>query len=502
MPRSKRIYRLTKTRYLSGLICPKALWLSEHDSDQASAPSAFQERILRQGTEVSLLATERFPGGVRIEAPPYQTERALQETRDALASGAPALYEGAFLFRETLVRVDVLRRGPAGSWDLIEVKSTTQIKEEHLSDAAVQRFVLEGSGVRLDRVYLMHLNRECAYPDLSDLFAVEDVTEQIGDALASVEDNLDAFLKLLRRRSAPVVPVGPQCTAPYLCAFYDHCWKAVPPMSVFNIPRLSARDKAELAERNILAIEDLPAGFPLPPEPRRFVDLYLKREAQIDWPAIRSELAALAFPLYFLDFETDNPAVPRFDGLHPYGRIAFQYSCHLLEVDGRLRHFEYLHGESTDPRSPLARSLSEALGGQGTLIAYNAAFEKGVLLELAGFFASIAPRLSVQFQAAAGRLWDLLGIFRRFYLDPAFGGSNSLKNVLPVLLPEFGYAALEVQNGEEAQVAWERLIELPAGVEKQRLDSALRAYCRQDSLAMVEIYRQLKTRADTARGGS
>jgi hypothetical protein len=499
---SPRQYRLTKTRYLTGLNCPKALWLSVHDPQKATPPSAFQEHIMRQGTEIGILATERFPGGVRIEVPSYQTEQALQDTRHALASGAPALYEGAFLFLETLVRVDILRRDEAGAWDLVEVKSTTQVKAEHLPDAAVQRFVLEGSGVRLGRVYLMHLNPECLYPDLSDLFRMEDVTEQIGDVLVEVEGNLASFLKLLRRRSVPEAPVGPQCTEPYHCAFHEHCWKNLPPVSVFNIPRLSVQAKTELAQRNIVAIEDLPADFALPPVQRRFVDLYLAGRALVDWGAIREELAALEFPLRFLDFETDNPAVPRFAGLHPYGRIPFQYSCHVLQADGSLRHSEYLQGQVGDPRPPLARSLEEALGGEGRVVAYNAAFEKGVLLELAEHLATEYPLLSARLEAGAGRLWDLLEIFRNFYLDPAFGGSNSLKNVLPVLLPQFSYSTMEVQNGEEAQLAWERLIELPEGPPKRRLEAALRAYCRLDSLAMVEIYRQLKARADKACGGN
>jgi hypothetical protein len=229
------------------------------------------------------------------------------------------------------------------------------------------------------------------------------------------------------------------------------------------------------------------------------VDLYQGGQARVDWPAIHRELDGLQFPLHFLDFETDNPAVPRFEGLHPYERVPFQFSCHRLTADGYLDHFEYLHEESGDPRPPLARARGRGLGAAGSLVAYNASFERGVLLELAAFLGP-GP-LASALQAASGRLWDLLAVFRDHYLDPAFGGSNSLKSVLPVLLPAFSYEGLEVASGEEAQAAWERLMGLPEGAEKRRLADALRAYCRQDSRAMVEIYRFLKARAAPGSAG-
>jgi hypothetical protein len=484
-----RPYRLTKSRYIKGLICRKALWLQEHDPARAGPCTAARERVLDQGIEVGRLAAERFPGGVLVPAGPQEPERALAETRQALACGAPAVFEAAFLHHQTLVRVDVLRLTAGGVWDLIEVKSTTRVKEEHLPDVAVQRFVAEGSGLRLGGVFLMHLNPECTFPDLSDLFVLEDLGAQVAGTLAGVGGELEGFLRLLGERAEPRVPVGPQCTSPYECQFRAYCWRRVPEVSVFDVPLLKAEAKAELAARGILDIARIPADFPLPPTSRRFVDLYLGGRARVDWPAIRRELEGLEFPLHFLDFETDNPAVPRFAGLHPFSRLPFQFSCHRLASGGELRHFEHLHAGPGDPRPPLARALGEALGPAGTLVAYNASFEKSVLQELAAF---LEPgRLAAALEAASGRLWDLLAIFREHYQDPAFGGSNSLKSVLPALLPAFSYEGLEVANGEEAQAAWERLIGLPEGPEKSRLAEALRAYCRQDSLAMVEIYRFL-----------
>ncbi len=494
--RPARPYRLTKSRYVKGLLCPRALWLQEHDPERASPRTPAQQRLLDQGAQVGELARTRFPGGVPVKAAAYELERALTETRRALASGAPAVFEAAFLHQQTLVRVDVLRRAAAGAWDLIEVKSTTRVKEEHLPDASVQRHVAAGAGLPVAGVFLMHLNPECVFPDLSDLFVQEDLSSQVAENQGEVGVKLDGLLRLLGEPEEPRLPVGPQCLGPHECEFRAYCWRRVPEVSVFNLPRLGSEAKGQLAARGILEIARIPPDFPLPPASRCFVDLHLDGRARVDWPAIHGELDRLEYPLHFLDFETDNPAVPRFEGLHPYGRLPFQFSCHRLAAGGELRHFEYLHDQPTDPRPALARALGDALGPKGTVVAYNAAFEKGVLQELAAF---LGPgMLSSALVAAAGRLWDLLAIFRQHYLDPAFGGSNSLKSVLPVLLPAFSYEGLEVANGEEAQAAWGQLTGLPEGLEKRRLADALRSYCRQDSLAMVEIHGFLKTQGRPA----
>jgi hypothetical protein len=481
-------YRLSKSKYLTGLNCLKALWLAIRAPEKAEPPSPAQEYIFAQGTQVGIDARERFAGGVLVRSPSYQAAEAVAETRSAMAAGVPALFEGAFLHDNVLVRVDVLRRAAlAGSWDLIEVKSTTSVKPQHVPDLAVQRFVLSGCGVRVSRVLLMHLNPGCTYPDLSDLFVQEDLTEEIAESEREVASNLEGFRGVLRRRREPSVPLGPQCTSPYRCPYIPWCWRRVPRVSVFNLPRLSAEKQRELVSRNILRIEDLPPELPLSAAQRRFVELYRCDSPEIDWPAIRRELSGLEHPLYFLDFETDSPAIPRYPGTHPYVKIPFQYSCHRLEADGTLVHGEYLHTSPDDPRPPLAQALLDWVGPMGTVVAYNAPFERSVLTALA----ESVPSLGVALLATAARLWDLLEVFRSHYQDPAFGGSNSIKSVLPVLVPGMSYESLAVQDGTAAQAAWNRLLREQSPGGRWELEAALRAYCTQDSLAMVEIYRVL-----------
>jgi hypothetical protein len=489
-------YRLSKSKYVRGLICLKALWLTIHAPEKQAPPSAAVSYRFEKGIEVGLLAQGEFPGGITVQTPSYLAAEAVEETASVLQTAPSALFEAAFFYDNILVRVDVLRRcagrdgGLAGTWDLIEVKSTTAVKPEHLGDVAVQQYVLQGCGLRLGGAYLMHLDPDCRYPDFSNLFRLADVGAASEQELRAVPETLERFKAALSRSEEPEVRIGPQCDDPYECPFKAYCWRQVPEVSIFNIPRLKAEQKVELISRDILKIEDLPPEYPLSETQSKFVSLYCSGRSEIDAGAIGEWLGLLRFPLYFLDFETDSPAVPRYDGTHPFEKVPFQYSCHRLEADGSLSHQEYLHGGPDDPRPSLARSLAAAVGGWGNIVVYNAAFERGVLASLAAG----QPEFEQVLKDMIGRIRDLLELFRLYYLDPAFRGSNSIKNVLPVLVPGMSYEDLEVRDGTEAQMAWNRMIFLEPCPERRRLQAALLSYCRQDSLAMVEIFKVLQAR--------
>jgi hypothetical protein len=489
-------YRLSKTKYVQGITCPKALWLSIYAPEKQAPPSPGTEYRFKVGIEVGLLAQERFLDGVEIKTPSYLAAKAVEETQTVVNSVPTAVFEAAFFFGNVLIRVDVLRRsadqngGSSATWDLIEVKSTTTVKPEHLHDVAIQQYVLEGCGITVGGAYLMHINSACTYPDLSDLFFLEEVSSRYAEARALVPDTLQRFEGVLSQEAEPGIDIGPHCDDPYECAFKGYCWRHVPGVSIFNIPRLKANQKTELIARSILRIEDLPATYPLSDSQQKFVRLYRAGQPEIDAAGIRGQLTALDYPLYFLDFETDSPAVPRYPGTHPYEKVPFQYSCHYLEKFGSLGHCEYLHEELSDPRPSLVRSLIESIGADGSIMVYNAGFERGVLKALA----VQQPQWQEALLGMAERLWDLLDIFRLYYFDSAFGGSNSIKNVLPVLVPDLSYEELEVQDGTEAQIAWNELLYLEDCEEKDQRLSALKQYCRLDSLAMVEIFKVLWTR--------
>ena len=215
--------------------------------------------------------------------------------------------------------------------------------------------------------------------------------------------------------------------------------------------------------------------------------MYKRQEKRIDYKEIDSLLGSLIYPIHFLDFETDNPAIPRFAGMHPFERIPFQFSVHVLEKDGMLIHQEFLHTDNTDPREAIAKSLVTDIRPIGSIVAYNASFEQGVIKELA----TTVPELSEPLLSFLPRFFDLLIVFRNHYKDPAFLGSNSIKSVLPVLVPELSYKDLQVRNGGDAQVTWNEMILEPDPVRKQELAQALREYCQLDTFAMVRLFQKL-----------
>ncbi|MCH7763707.1 MAG: DUF2779 domain-containing protein [Candidatus Marinimicrobia bacterium] len=481
-----KINRLSKSKYLSGLQCHKRLWLEIHKPELAPPPPPGEQRIFDQGTKVGELATEEFPDGVLIEADYLNIPEAVKQTEEALDNSVDVIFEGCFIFENVLVRPDIILRNDLGSWNMIEVKSSTGVKEVNIHDVAVQTWVLRGSGLEVKRVFLKHINRDCVYPDLSNLFRTDDITEPVNAVLPAIPKKLSEYKSMLDK-SEPNVSIGEHCSNPYDCQFSDYCWKDVPEHSIFTIPRLRWSVKERLIERNKITINDLSAEFPLNENQQKYIKSLEGKKPIVDRNGIKGELDKLEYPLHFLDFETDGPAIPRFDGLHPYEQFPFQYSCHILDQKGNLEHKEYLQETESDPRKSLIESLVAAIGDKGSVIAYNAGFEKGVMNKLAQW----CPEYSEQLQSIIGRLWDQLVIFRKYYTDYRFKGSNSLKKVLPVMVPSMSYENLDVSDGIEAQVTWNEMIQLPDGGEKSKLIKELKEYCGQDTLAMIMIHKRL-----------
>jgi len=482
---------LSKSKYLVGTQCPKRLWLEAHRRDLMPPTSPAQERVFAAGHEVGRLARERFPGGILIEEDPLRWRDAVVATKKALDTGARILFEPCFFHADTISRADILVRNEEGSFDLIEVKSNTGTKAVHVLDLAVQTYVYEGSGLRIRKACLMHLSSACRFPDLTGLFTTVDLSEKVRAYLPEVPGTIAALKATLDSAEEPSVRLGTRCTNPYDCGFFEYCgklWK-LPRASVFDIPHLAADMRDELIEQGILALEDIPPETEIGAQGERFLRLYREGRKEIDLEGIRDWLAALRFPLYFLDFETDAPAVPRLPGLGPFGSLPFQFSLHVVHEDGRVVEAEgFLHEDESDPRPGIARALIEQIGSGGSIIAYNASFEKRVIGQLAEFLPELKPALG----SMQNRFADLLDVFRKYYIDPAFKGSNSIKAVLPVICPELSYAVLDVHDGEDAQVAWSELISTKDPERKAKLAAALRSYCGLDTLAMVRLYRHLR----------
>ncbi|MEZ4752263.1 MAG: DUF2779 domain-containing protein, partial [Bdellovibrionota bacterium] len=428
--------------------------------------------------------------GILIDADYREPERALAQTKTAIESGTAVLFEAAFLYQKTLVRVDILVKNADGSWDLIEVKSSTQLKEEHLSDVAIQRYVLEGNGLRFNKTWVMHLNRACKYPKLENLFSKTDCTAAVEKRLSLVSDTVDKLTTALAAPHPPSVPIGPYCDSPRACAFKSTCWAGIPEHSVFELHGAWASTKFKLYSNGIVRISEIPVSQKVPRSKAEQLQAVRTGKPVLDATGLAAFLASMQYPIYFLDFETIGFAIPRHGGMAPYDQLPFQYSCHVLESpDGSLRHCEYLAEGNEDCREDLAKRLISDLGSMGTIVAFNQGFEKARLAEMAEFL----PELSVAVEKVLGRFVDLKDAFTKYYYHPDFHGSFSLKEVLPALVPQMSYSGMSVSDGVSAQAAFAKLQEPSLSAsQREEVRKGLLEYCKQDTLAMVELLRVLQ----------
>jgi hypothetical protein len=488
--------RLSKSKFLSGLQCHKRLYLEVHHPSLATKPDAGTQAMFDMGTEVGELARSRFPGGVLVTAGYRQTEAALAQTAALIQDlTVPAIFEATFMHGGVLIRADILERVPAADgqscgWRLIEVKSSTKVKDVHLEDLAVQSEVMLGAGLTLVSVCLMHINTGYLYRagavDLTELFAIQDLSEAVAQRRASVPERLAEMNRVLLQTQPPAIEPDQHCHTPYDCPFWEHCTKDKPARWIHYLPG-SKQVVSQLTQQGVTTIDEIPPGTKLAPVQRRVKE-------NVEWVSAKlgPVLNAVQYPVHHLDFETVMLAVPRFSETRPYQAIPVQWSNHTEQASGELRHEEFLHKDESDPRKVLAESLLESLGERGSICVYSP-YEKSVIEQLA----EALPSLRTALQALVKRIWDLHPIVRDHYYHPHFDGSYSLKEVLPALVPSLAYDDLAIKEGGHAASEYYRMVFLVTDwVERATIEEALLRYCARDTLAMVELRRALKEKAE------
>ncbi len=485
--------QLSKSRFIAGLQCLKRLYLDCYHHELADPVEAGQQAVFDTGTTVGELARQRFPKGILVAEQYNEHSQAVQSTQALLSDvSVPVLYEPAFTFQSIRTRIDVLARGEGQEFDLIEVKSTASAKEQHTPDVAIQMYVVEGCGVPIRRAYLMHINTGYVYQggahDLERLFSLTDVTEGARAYIAEhVPGALSQMWESLQLAETLGIETGSHCTTPYQCPFFGHCHAGEPEHPIRELPALRSKGRERLKESGIRDIGSVPQDFSgLSYMQRRVRDSVAMGQPFIS-PNLASKLSEIGFPASFLDFETLNLAVPMYAGTSPYQTIPFQWSLHVRDSDGGLRHSAFLDDGLDDPRERLIVALLEAMPSEGSIVVYSG-YETRVLRELAQAF----PQYEGRLLALCDRVVDLLRVVRDGYYHPEFHGSFSIKSVAPVLAPGLAYDDLEVPEGMAAAAAYARLItgEAPES-ERAAIKEALLAYCERDTLAMVRVYEAL-----------
>jgi hypothetical protein len=492
---------LSKSRFISGAQCEKKLFFDLNRKDLKPAVSSQQQALFDTGHTVGLLAQQVFQGGLDATSEMNGNwSLAIDRTKAWLQEGQNTIYEAAFSTPNGFAALDILHHQNGERW-AIEVKSSTSVKQYHLTDAAYQYFVMQAAGFQPDRFFLMHINKQYVRSGNivpRELFHLEDITALVIEKQAWVKATHQQLIQMLEQGAEPQVNIGPHCNSPFACDYQHHCWKHLPENNVFDLYSPRGKDW-ELHDAGILSLDDVPIDFPLNHRQQLQVQGAKHQQSFMDEVSIRDFLSPFEAPLHFFDFETLNPTIPLFDGTRPFQQIPFQYSLHVTDLEGKvLNHYEFLPDPSAfttglntedDPRYQLIQQLKSNIAPSGSIVAYHASFEISRLKELAISF----PQEAGYLQSLIDRFIDLLIPFKNawFYLLE-MGGSASIKSVLPAIDPEFSYADLKVNNGSDASGIYLAAIN---GVFKEEWNitrEALLRYCERDTEGMVVVYRALK----------
>ena len=484
---------LSKSKYCCGIQCPKMLWLHCYRPEEFDR-SVMNEGILKTGNEVGDLAMGLFGGFTEV---PYgDLSEMIKTTEELIRQGTPLICEASFSYDGCFCSVDILKLIDKNTVELYEVKSSTSLSDIYIHDVSYQTYVLTQLGFHVRRACLVHLNR--AYVrhgalDLSQLFTIEDLTETAMEQHDFVGETIAAFKTMLGNEEEPEQDIGEQCRTPYQCGFLSWCTRSLPRPNVFDLRGIQYRTLLKLYRQSLISFEDLQAAGCLSEKPAMQVRHELADlPDQIDVPAVKDFLSSITYPLYYLDFETFQPAVPLYDDSSPFDQIPFQYSLHYQKrKNGKLYHREFLADPQEDPRRKLAEQLCRDIPADACVLAYNMSFEKGRIKALA----SLYPDLHDHLMKIYSNMKDLMIPFQqRCWYNRAMQGSYSIKYVLPALYPddpELDYHNLEgVHNGAEASDAFRNMRTMDPETLKEYRAHLLK-YCELDTYAMVKILKKL-----------
>ena len=475
---------LTKSKYMNGLSCPRFLWMEVHEKDKLPKVDMATQHRFDQGHLVGELAKKYFSNGVDLTGLEFKdnidrTKKAIKERK--------IIFEAGVMVKQLFSRADILYPVGKDEWDVIEVKSSTQVKDEHLHDLSFQRFTYEQAGLNIRNCILMHINNEFVKDgeiDPQKFFIQEDITKEVNVISKGIEERIEAMLKLMTSPTFSEEIAG-GCTQPGECVL-DECWKHLPEHHIFTLCGLK-KTALELFEKEILDLKDVPASVKLNNKQRIQCDCVKSGKPHIHKEGIKEFLKILQHPLSYLDFETFSTAIPLFDGVKPYQQIPFQFSLH-VDNGKKVEHYGFLADGKDDPRKEFIAKLQEVLPQKGNIVVYNAGFEKGVLTKLAESY----PKYNNWVKETVEHFVDLLVPFRNFhYYHPSQKGSASIKKVMPALVGK-SYSGLEIGKGDDASVWY---LDLAFGnvssAKKKKIRKDLEVYCGQDTEGMIWIVKEL-----------
>lgn len=473
---------LTKSKYMNGLESDALLWIAVNDKSLLPLVDDATQAKFDAGKEIEILARKMFSG---VDLSDFEFMPNISETKKCL-SDRKMIYEAGFMIDNLYSRSDIVIPNDDGSWDLIEIKGSTKVKESHVKDLAFQKHVLELSGLKVRDCFVIHLNRDYVRGDFLDiglLFRKSEVTSRVNKEIIGIEDRIKKMFEVIALPTCPMFDYHDIVRSEYGNPLIDEFLESLPDNSVFDLYNIHVKKAIELLDRGVVSIGDVPDDFDLSSAQLIQKDCLLHDKVHIQHDLIKKFLDKIVYPVYHLDFETMMPAIPKFKNSRSYDQIPFQYSLHIEHESGEVEHKEFLYSGCDDPRLDFLENLKKDLTGASTILVYNEGFEISRLNELARLF----PEHKDWLNDVISKIVDLIIPFKTFaYYNSKQCGSCSLKKVMPIF-HDRTYESLNIKEGGDAsRVYYKHFGNLPVDVKKDLLE-----YCRLDTECMVSILRGL-----------
>lgn len=488
----------SKSKYCGLYQCEKLAWLEKYNSS-VKTPDPARDQRMKVGNEVGDLAMQIF--GDFEEVTVYtdgklDIDAMIKRTQDCISRGVENICEASFSFGGLYCAVDVLRKTDKG-YAIYEVKSSTGVSDVYVVDVSYQKYVLTNCGIVVDGCYVVTLDNSYVLEnelDVKRLFKIHDVTARVDKEIVNVKSVLENGEKVLSCDKEPDVDIGKHCRKFYKCAYWEYCTRALAKPNVFDLYSIHFSTALKYYNDGIIDYAQLEKNGKIKNTVHALqISHYLHdMEDHVDKKAVSLFLNTINYPIYFLDFESVQLAVPIYKGTRPYQQVPFQYSLHILHEDGKLEHREFLAQHDEHPIDALVERLVQDVGITGSVVVYNKAFEKSRLAELALAYPKYADKLN----AMRSNIVDLLVPFTKgAYYNKAMGSSLSIKSVLPALFPqreELNYSNLDgIHNGNEAMNTF-ALLGGMSEEEREKTRRQLLEYCKLDTYAEVEIFWHLQ----------
>ena len=488
-------YYLSKSRYCSGVQCPKMLWLKENVPD-AWDKGCLNQAVLDSGLEVGDLAMGLF--GDFVEVPYDKPGEMIKTTTVLMEQMVPIIAEASFSVNGCFCSVDILKRISENEIAVYEVKSSTGVSEIYLQDAAFQYYVLQELGYEVTSFNIVHINNKYIRHgelDIHELFTIVDVTQEAVEMQPEIRANIQHIREIMDQDTEPDRDIGPHCFAPYDCGCWDYCARHLPKPNVFDVRGMVKSTAFKCYGEGIVSFEDLLTGHKkLTARQRMQIEHELYGTAPyIDIKNIREYISSFTYPIYFFDFESYQPPIPPFDDIGPYKQVVFQYSLDHIAYEGApIQHRDFLAEPGGDPRRALAEQLCRDIPRDVCIVTYNKSFEQTRIKELAELYGDLRDHLL----NLRDHIVDLEVPFaKKWYYCKAMVGRSSIKAVLPALFPDdptLNYANLEgVHQGGEASAAFQAMARMTPE-ESEVTRQQLLKYCGLDTYAMIKIWEKLK----------